>query len=224
MNKVIFWHIYTVNNYQLIVQEQLFKLLTSGLYEEVETIYVGVTSLTEASRLWISNLLSDYSKIQITYHTENKEEKSTMRMLCDYAKENDSYILYFHTKGVTRLDYKTTLWRWSMEYHSISIWKECVSKLDEGYDAVGINVRYDTYIGYFPHFSGTFWWSKSSYINTLDETYLYTNKILEGIYNRYLVEFYIGSNHLGKLHSMFECRSTSTHSVETNINEYIKKI
>jgi len=70
-------------------------------------------------------------------------------------------------------------------------------------------------------FSGTYWWSKSNYIKTLDEKYLYDTQLL-GNANPLTVEFFIGSNHNGNLTSIFECKDEAPYRVECLINEYIK--
>ena len=48
-----------------------------------------------------------------------------------------------------------------MEYFNIIKWKNCVEKLDEGYDCCGVcHVEYK-------YFLGNFWWANSSHIKTL---------------------------------------------------------
>jgi hypothetical protein len=108
-----------------------------------------------------------------------------------------------------------------MDYNLIYKHKECIELLDNGADAVGPNLRKNTHVGYHPHFSGTYWWSTSKYIQSLNEEYLY-NKELLGPQNPLLVEFFIGSNHNGNLQSIFECKDEAPYRVETLINEYLK--
>jgi hypothetical protein len=141
--------------------------------------------------------------------------------LANYAKENECYIMYFHTKAVSNTGYNNILWRWSMDYNLIYRYTNCIELLANGADAVGSNLRKDTHVGYYPHFSGTYWWSTSKYIRTLNENYLYDKEML-GEQNPLSVEFFIGSNPNGKLQSIFECRDEAPYRVETSINEYIK--
>jgi len=221
MNKVVFWHTYLVGDYKLVVQEQITKLITSGLYNEVDYIFTGISAKSITDVNWFVELLKSYKKFFPIVHTDNDGEKPTMRLLLNYAKENDCYIMYFHTKAVSTTGINNTMWRYSMDYNLIYRWKECVQLLDSGSDAVGCNLRKDTHVGYYPHFSGTYWWSKSNYIKTLDEKYLYDTQLL-GNANPLTVEFFIGSNHNGNLTSIFECKDEAPYRVECLINEYIK--
>jgi hypothetical protein len=221
MSKVIFWHTYLINEYKLVVQEQITKLCTSGLYNEVDYIFTGISATSVDDINWFKELLSYYEKFIPILHSDNDGEKSTMRLLLNYAKENKCYIMYFHTKAVSNTGYNNTLWRWSMDYNLMYKHKECIELLDNGADAVGPNLRKNTHVGYYPHFSGTYWWSTSKYIQSLNEEYLY-NKELLGPQNPLLVEFFIGSNHKGNLQSIFECKNDAPYRVETLINEYLK--
>jgi hypothetical protein len=228
MNKVIFWHTYLVNDYKVIVQDQMTKLFTSGLYDECEMIYVGINYHNIDEVDWFKSLLLNYSKFKVIVHPTNDGEFDTIKLLTNYCKNNNCYVMYFHTKGVgnKEFDVNSTLWRMSMDYNIIYRFKECVRKLDNGVDAVGCNVRYNTHVGYHPHFSGNYWWTTSDHIKTLNNEYLYNKTLLgtdlyEGKHNLLLVEFYIGSNHNCKLESIFECKGTDAYLTECLINEYI---
>lgn len=134
-------------------------------------------------------------KVEIRFHPENHEETDTLKWLRDYAQENpDTYVLYFHSKGITRYNACTEDWRRYMEYFVLENWKACVEKLDEGYDCCGVLWNTDTFMGQFPHFSGGMWWANTNYINRLNHAYL-DMKI------RYYREFWIGS---GKSPKVFE--------------------
>lgn len=226
---VIFWHTYLDNDFKLLVQEQMTKLFTSGLYERADVINTGISSPSEDNTKWFLELLSKYPKFHPLVHVDNDAEKATLRVMDLYCKANvgdDYYVMYFHTKAVTNTSYNNILWRWSMDYNIIHRWKDCLFALN-GADAVGINLRYDTHLGYHPHFSGTYWWSKANYIRTLQEKYLYDKEYLLDLHpkaNILLAEFYIGSNHQGKLKSMFECGDVAPYNTECLITEYIKPI
>ena len=111
MNKVIFWHTYLVGDYKLVVQEQITKLFTSGLYNEVDYIFTGISAKSITDINWFVDLLKPYKKFFTIIHSDSDGEKPTMRLLSNYAKENDCYIMYFHTKAVSNTGYNNTLWR-----------------------------------------------------------------------------------------------------------------
>jgi hypothetical protein len=74
-----------------------------------------------------------------------------------------------------------------MEYFAVEKWQDCIVKLEEGYDCCGVMWNTDTPIGMHPHFSGTIWWANTSYIRTLDHSFLDSTW-------KFHREFWIGSN------------------------------
>jgi|LakMenEpi03Aug12_release.lakeMendotaPanAssembly.Ray.scaffolds.fasta_scaffold32047_2 beta-1,4-mannosyl-glycoprotein beta-1,4-N-acetylglucosaminyltransferase len=131
----------------------------------------------------IKNIYNDNNESNNKYTVINYSdnislfEYPSLNKIKGIANENpDSYILYLHTKGITRND-KQILnnvndWINMMLYFLVEKHNECIYQLDNGYETVGCNYHLATH--YCPvHYSGNFWWSKSSYINKLhllDET------------------------------------------------------
>lgn len=85
----------------------------------------------------------------------------------------DFNILYLHTKGVTAQkkhlevgDVDTYIkyyyWRNYLQWGVLKKWKECVGALDS-HDTSGASYT----VNPSPHYSGNFWWSKSSHIKEL---------------------------------------------------------
>lgn len=86
-----------------------------------------------------------------------------LKEFCDNQKE-ESYILYLHHKGASNpLSPNLDDWRKFMLYYNVQQYKNCIEKLDQGYDTVGVNWKDNPY----PHYSGNYWWAKSSYIKKL---------------------------------------------------------
>lgn len=128
------------------------------------------------------------NKVEIVFYKDNQELRRTLRWVRDYAKENTGdYILFFHSKGITHYTQATEDWRRYMEYFVIERWRECIEKLNEGYDACGVLWNTDTPIGIHPHFSGAFYWATTDYINSLNHEFIDSD-------NRFDMEFWIGSN------------------------------
>jgi hypothetical protein len=223
MKKIVFYHVYLDGNFKLIIQEQLFKLFASGLYKECDSIQLHVSTPDETRIPWLVNLVSKYNKIITTvikidkgnYPPDYRESKITLMNLKKMADQEDALFCYFHSKGVSNHGYLIDLWRISCDYATVWEWKKNVNMLNDGYDAVGPNLRYDTFLGRFPHFSGCYWWSKSEYLRTLDFSYL------TDVTNKYLEEFWIGSNANGKLCSTFECGHNEPYLIETTLDKYI---
>ena len=112
---------------------------------------------------------------------ENIYEGQTLDQVYEYAKKNDGYVFYFHSKGVLDSFFKgfgifgqDRKWRQYMQKHCVENWRECVKKLDEGYGAVG--THFDT--NYYP-FAGNFWWATTEHIKRLE------NPLKPELYNAY---------------------------------------
>jgi len=178
----VFWHQFLINDWRRIVEFQFSKLVTSGLYANCEKITCGVVcgpENVEKHKILISNLMyindADPKKIEFHYTHENAFEYITLKMLQDFSKNNDAYVLYFHTKGVScpdkfgRLKVKKEKKRTHMEDINIIKWRECIAKLNEGNMCCGTNKRRKFFVG-------NFWWAKTEYINTLPELHKITLK------------------------------------------------
>lgn len=177
-NIAIFYHLYQHGNWHSFFNEQSSLLNNSGLVDACQFIHVGVNG---------GDIPESYGKFRFIKNTEPlNEETPTLVSLRDFCASNQGWkVLYMHTKGITQPMQSTHDWRKIMEYYCIERWQECVKKLD-GHDAVGCLYVDHCYYGYFPHFSGNFWWANSDYINKLDDSYLSS-----GI--RQNREFWIGS-------------------------------
>ena len=231
---LVYYHTFLVGNFKLLIHEQLLKLFSSGLYDACKNVYIGISSPDNNNTNWVLDLIKDYDKIVPLVYEENHAEKSTLRYLMDMATKGDYYFYYYMTKNVATNTgvksnitheqiIKNELWRVHMEYNTINKWKECVSYLNEGYDAVGCNFRKDTHVGFHPHFSGNFWWSKSDHINSLNHTYLYDEQMLGGA-NALLAEFWIGSNYEANLKEVFDCGTVAPYTKEITFKEYINPL
>jgi hypothetical protein len=75
-----------------------------------------------------------------------------------HSTEEEFYVCYIHHKGVSSGQHS---WRHYMQYWNIEKWKECVAKLDEGYDLCGAS-----FLNNPPHpfYAGNFFWARASYL------------------------------------------------------------
>jgi len=180
----VFYHVCAIGNWREIFEEQIGKVKASGLLDVATQMVIGVVSPEDVD-------LPQMPKTKYIVTKVNEYERTTLLLLWRRAMEaGDEAILYFHTKGVTSGNACVTAWRRFMEYFNIVRWKECVRKLEEGYDACGVN----WWEGYkrdgvaYPHFSGNFWWARSSYLKTLPEP-----PQVDRWLDRVAHEFWIGS-------------------------------
>jgi hypothetical protein len=146
------------------------KLLkSSGLLDHAE-LYAHLL-YNESSYDWLKEEYKDYKNIKWIFNPRAlPDEKETptailMKEVADSATE-EFYALYLHQKCVTHSGKPTynncVEWRHMMQYWNIERWRDCVSKLDEGYDSVGCCLVDNDWLG--PHYSGNIWWSRSSYL------------------------------------------------------------
>lgn len=172
----MFYHVYQYGDWSLLFDEQFGLLKSSGLFNVADHIHIGINGM----------MLPQIEKVHAEINpNQHMEESDTLKSLLAYANENDAKILYMHTKGVSRPSPEATDWRHMMEYFCIEKWEECVDLLDE-HDAVGCNFMDECDYGFYPHFSGNFWWATSRHIRRLDSSYLDADL-------RVMREFWIGS-------------------------------
>jgi hypothetical protein len=158
-----------LNNYLDIVREQLTEITNSGLYNNTTQLLLFIT-LYDENNTQLQKLLQDFdkqNKIKMITTSENLYEKFAISNYKKYISHcNDYYVYYFHTKGISKYSEDNIFSRrrkildfYILNKYNISI------KLLENYDAVGCSLyKYPKL-----HFSGNFWWSKSSHLNKLND-------------------------------------------------------
>ena len=114
-----------------------------------------------------SEFIKKYNENNLMLSSENvdKYEFPTINILYNESLLKNQKVLYIHTKGASSgINKPIEDWIHVMSYFNITEYKKCLELLDE-YDAVGV----DYHVNPFKHFSGNFWWSKSSHIRGLRE-------------------------------------------------------
>lgn len=191
MLNIIYFHICCINNWRDIYYKLLNHIKASKLYDEIHEIRCVVLGQD-----YNNEDFSD-SKIKILFKSNDisLKEVKIMELIYENSLNENVNILYIHTKGVSTnyiYDYKSKKcisdWVDYMTYFNIYKWKICLEKIKE-YDAVGVNLHH---INAPLHYSGNFWWSKSSHVRN-------TGLIKDRGYSG--PEFYISSNPNGK----YEC-------------------
>jgi hypothetical protein len=115
-----------------------------------------------------------FEKIKLVKVSDNllDYELPTLQFIYEYSKENSDYnVLYLHTKNVGKeinlciedqIEY--------MLYFNAIKWRECINSLIDC-DTCGVDLREEPVL----HYSGNFWWAKSSYLLTLPSPYEFNN-------------------------------------------------
>lgn len=232
-----FYHVCMINNWESIVAEQVKLIIASGLYLKTDEIMVGCLGPISCKEK-LQQILPN--KFTVVFHNEdtNLYEIPTLQHLHNVSQTDNFLAWYIHTKGVfsgnIRKDYTNVIrgWRKMMEYFVIEKHTTCINKIQsEDCDACGTEARYCGFpvpikgeplyfTDYTPpthHFSGNFWWSKSSYIKKLPNLY---NKWLEVNKSRYIAEAFIGMTANPRFYSFF---NNLIDLYENPINEKVYK-
>lgn len=169
MKYFVYYHVLLINNWKEIVIEQLTLMQRSGLYDKIDKIKIGCLGEPLDK---LQELLKDYPKCNVAYYSKDIKEYEyvTLDLLLNDSKtEKPFFGLYFHTKGVSFPKISGgKYWRDYMGHYNITTWKEAVKKLQKGYDLCGVKLIGPNDPNHFPlHYSGNFFWFKSSYISRL---------------------------------------------------------
>jgi len=162
-------HTFLTGNWEEILNSQIERLISSGLYDKADIIWF-TCNLNGNDENVFTDFLKDYNKIQTECHVNNDFEYPGIHKVKELGDTNeDMKILYFHAKGVsnTYTDYSTKQvnqekikniqsWKECLEYFVIDKWEDCIDKLNE-YDNVGVTCNGGWYWG-------NFWWSQSKHI------------------------------------------------------------
>lgn len=167
MNK-LYYHFYipdTPSHWQLLLYEQLDCIEGSGLQYHCE-VEICVSSNKENYEK-LQKIIKSYPFLRSSWfdidieENRNHHEGTTLLTLYDECSSFDN-VGYVHSKGITSLSKQVNRWRKVLEYGVIEKWEDNINALNKGFDVSGIIWDKESC-----HFSGNFWWAKSSYIKTL---------------------------------------------------------
>lgn len=161
--RYIFIHVCAISNYRSVFMKLLDIIKSSNLYSSIDKIYIAVLgTFSEADDLYRDE------KIQVVYTNENTAlyERPVLNYMREHALSHgeDHEYLYLHTKGLKFDGGNEAVNDWIdlMLYFLVTEHDTCLHLL-ETYDACGVNFQYEP----LPHFSGNFWWTKSSHVKKL---------------------------------------------------------
>jgi hypothetical protein len=167
----IFWHIFIDEKGLLrgknIINRQFNKIVESGLLDKCDTLYIGYVSSIDFPFDHIIN----HPKVKFIIKKESGYEGVTttaLKEFCDKQSE-ESLILYIHNRGMSHSENSPSdYWTHMMEYFVIENWKNSIDLLKNKYTC-GCEMwscKIWTNEEMF-HYSGNFWWARSSYIKLL---------------------------------------------------------
>lgn len=151
-----------------ITKEQINKIIKSDLINNAEFYFV--TNYNPENYNWLKDELKNFKNVNFLYLNARPDDfeiptLEKLKQVCDETEE-EFYVSYIHTKGVTFYNKPNnqfvTEWRHLLEYFTIEKWKDCVTALTYT-ETSGINYTTHPWL----HYSGNFWWARSSYIKKL---------------------------------------------------------
>ena len=160
----IYLHICTIGSWLNTLEYIITTIKESKLYDIITKIRCFVLGdISDKPKIFNDD------KIEIVKSNTNRSlyERFTLNNLYDDCCKDDFYVLYLHTKGITHPGHKSVQdWVDYLLYFNTAKHKDFIRFL-EGYDTVGVNLNNGE--GRNPyHYSGNFWWSKSSHIKSLN--------------------------------------------------------
>ena len=182
MSKIyIYFHICTIGVWQETVTNMLNRIIDAKLMDQCTEMRVTVVGEYIVKAREILN----HPKINVIFTDTDTSfyERPCLEQIRHDAENEDFKVLYLHSKGVSdkNVQYRDNINDWidMMNYYLIDNHQKCIDILDH-HDAVGVNCtkagqstlndhnsKIPAYNSY--HYSGNFWWSKSSYIKTLPQ-------------------------------------------------------
>lgn len=159
-----FYHIFVDGHYRRPLDEHMLALETSGLLYELDEFFVGLVG-SEENRRQAKKVIPGV----VIAEAETGWEQTTLSVLHDYAKDNDWFVFYAHTKGAWSNDELARQWRVSMTHATVHKWQECVDALTR-VDAAGPYWLLSDEPEHKEHdyfFAGNFWWARSDYLARL---------------------------------------------------------
>ena len=174
MNIKIFSHCVDITDEaKVITKEQADLMESSGLLDACNDVYMFI-HYKEDSFDWLKERWKNYDKVHWIFDPSVTQEDfecvtvHKMQQIINQSPER-SYNLFMHHKGAWNVSDYSRNWRHYMQYWNIERWRDCVEKLDQGYDTVGAGWVYPTPVYIHPFFAGNFYWASSDYIKRLKE-------------------------------------------------------
>ena len=174
-NIAVVFYCWAISDWKERATSALERLNSSGLYEASDELYFLVAD-TEGNRDEVYNLVKKFPKFLLEYEEKNLgSEYRAIKKVEEIGNRSDEYnILYFHAKGVhnkysdaigrKELDQLRVeginCWAEMLTYFVVDRWRECVAKLNDGFDTAGAACHHRWWWG-------NFWWSSSRHIKKL---------------------------------------------------------
>lgn len=163
MNNYIYIHVCCINNWQDVFNKLMLNIKDSGLYDKINKIKCVVLTQNTSD---VSFFNDDKIEIIAVLNDINLYEIPTINYLYEHSLIEDFNVLYIHTKGVKHNNNNINVSDWTdyLTYFNINKHEICINELLTC-DTIGVNLQQNPEL----HYSGNFWWAKSSHIRKLEK-------------------------------------------------------
>ncbi len=175
---MVFYHVAAIGHWREIVSEQLALFARHQFTGKIHVGFIGPKYEDGFIRR-----IADVCGINVEvehFGTDLAEyEFPTLAWMHSKAHStSDRPMLYIHSKGCSKPYWVWTMWRWIMNAHCISNWKENIGKL-KTHNCVGFSWHGSGFpVAYFP---GNFWWARSSFVKQLTAVRQYVEEFSDCI-------------------------------------------
>ena len=125
-----FYHCYCDGDWLLPVQEHFDALVSSGLYDALDTLHVGFVG-SEPNIAAARSFLADFDFETCAMVAEGFEQE-TLDHLWEFSFNHDGLCFYAHTKGAANYASINDAWRRSMTFFNVIGWRRPVTALTDG--------------------------------------------------------------------------------------------
>ena len=173
-----FYHAYCMcDGWENLVKEQLAHVVSSGLYERIDRLYIGAL-IKEEDLKKLNAIIRDFSKVNILYNSSDASLMEFQTLIEMQKKcESENFLgFYFHTKGISwkkssKIYNVGTSWRLMNEFFLFDRWKLAIRALLDGYDLYGTNYQ-KIFNDKYRLLGMNFFWFKSVYVKSLSKLYV----------------------------------------------------
>ncbi len=178
MKNKIYINVAVMGSVNQVLSNLLSRIKESDLYESVDQINLIINGDLS---LITTDLTDSKYKVFNKHKDVYRHEFPALDLIWNHSDKEDFNILYLHTKGVSRTHTFIEDWTNYMSYFNINKWKDRIKDLEKN-DCTGVNLsgnsedinEHPSTWGYGKapkHYSGNFWWSRSSHIRKLPNPY-----------------------------------------------------
>jgi hypothetical protein len=166
-----FFHVYADGNFGTPIREHFTEVKDTGLLYELDSVRVGIVG-SAVNRARVLALFDELAiPVMVVATAPQGWEQVTLKKLHTFAKEDDGFIFYAHTKGAWSSDKMAHPWRVSMIHDTVTRWRECAEALDH-LDTAGpywVRSGMPEHAEHESFFAGNFWWARSDYLARLPQ-------------------------------------------------------